>query len=741
MPRFDGYEKSLQERLLALLASPGYQPLKQHELVGALHVKGSDRSEFRNLLRKLEREGRISCLRKNRWGLPDNKREVLGRISVHPSGFGFVTPDEGGGPDIYIGHDDMGTALHGDKVMISVSRSRNQERFPARGRAPGKSEERLSGKVTRVVSRRTTRVAGILRKLRSLWYVIPDDPRIGRDIRVNEFGPLVKTPQDLRKVVVQLDEWEDASTYLSGTVVEDLGDPQAAGVDVLSILRGHGLYEAFDDKVVDEATATPTHVSEKDLKNRVDLRQAVIFTIDPEDAKDFDDAVSMVKRDDGNWDVGVHIADVSHFVPIKSKVDDEAYIRGNSVYMVDRFIPMLPKYLTAEVCSLRSNVDRLAHSVDLVVSPRGNVESFKTYPSVIHSVARLTYDQVQLHFDGQTNHGIPPALLPTLNDMRHLAETLRKNRMKRGAIDLSMPEVKCELDSDGRALGFHKRGAKEAYHLIEEFMLLANVAVAEIMSDKQVPAMYRIHEAPSDEQWEQMAVDLQNLGLRVTPGDRAGINRVAKEIAGTAFEYSGNLAILKNLKRALYSPELVEHFGLAFDRYTHFTSPIRRYPDLVVHRILKAIEQRAHPPYSFEAVERIARHCCDTEKNASEAEDESLAVKRIEFYAARLAAKDVGPFDGLIVSINPKGLIVELSDSLQRGMVAFANLMDDHYIADVQRGRARGRRSQREFRIGQALTVELMKVDTYRKLIDFRPAKEELSKPVSSPKSKRQRTR
>jgi ribonuclease R len=502
--------------------------------------------------------------------------------------------------------------------------------------------------------------------------------------------------------------------------VEDLGPSDAAGVELLSLMRNHGLDSRFEGSVDHEARQRSPLLSASDLHGREDFRTWVTLTIDPEDARDFDDAISLRRLPDGAWEAGVHIADVAHFVPRDSDVDREARRRGNSVYLTGGFVPMLPPYLTSDVCSLRPRVDRLTHSAVLRLDDRGRVLAKRTCRSVIHSAARLDYDQVQRYMDGQTDEALPDEVRRVLDDMIPLARIIRRNRMQAGSIDLTMPEVKCDLDAEGKATGFHRRGAPEAYHLIEEFMLLANVAVAEILSDQRVPSLYRIHEPPTDEQWSRMANDLAQLGMARSPTDPHSINELCREVAGSPLEYPINLAVLRNLKRALYAETRVGHFGLGFTHYTHFTSPIRRYPDLVVHRILCAVEEKRHSPYGHLDLRALAQHCSATERNADEAENESLQEQRITYYAARLARGEVGPHPALITGVVTRGLLVELEDSLQRGLIPLPTLPPDRYVVDMAQGRIKGRDPRHAFRVGTRVDVELLRVDTQRKLVDFR---------------------
>ncbi|MCZ7591157.1 MAG: VacB/RNase II family 3'-5' exoribonuclease [Kiritimatiellae bacterium] len=698
---------SLETRLYALFSRPDYRPLKHHEIANVLHLKGGERSALRALLRKGKEEGRLSILRKNRWALSQNDRLISARISMLPNGGAIATSTADPPLEYFIGRSALAGAIHGDMVTLEL--------FSRRRRTD--DSQRQEAKVVRVTARRQRAIAGRLMRNRYFWYVIPEHSRIRDNIRVRSTEAEIELIEH-HYVVVELEAWSGAGELLRGKVVEDLGDEDLPHLREIILLRNRDLVKTFDDDVTAAARARSPELSSDDLRDREDCRELLSLTIDPATAHDFDDAVSLIEAP-GGWELGVHIADVSHFVAVGSPIDREAEKRGNSVYLTGDFIPMLPPHLTADVCSLRPNVDRLAFSVWLSLNHEGKVIRHRVAQTVINSKARLNYDEVQEHFDNPSASNIPKGLHDTLRAMRELAHRVRARRIKAGALNLSMPEVSCDLDADGNVTAIRKRGAPEAYNLIEEFMLLANVAVAERLAAGKAPALYRIHDAPDEEQWEEMRSALQLLGINHPVNSKEYLNEICEQIEEKPVAYSANLAILRNLKRALYSDRPSEHFGLGFPRYTHFTSPIRRYPDLLVHRLLKAEEAHRRSPYDRDAIRRLALHCSETERNADEAEEESLRRKCMDYYAALLKKGEIGPYPALVTGVLSRGLLVELTDSLQRGLIPMRALGEDFFEANPERGLVVGRRSRRTIRVGQTVEVEILRVDIERGQMDF----------------------
>lgn len=713
--------------------------MKDHHLADELGLPPNQRGTLRNILRELAMDGKMRKMNGNRWApsLPPVDR-LTGSVSVSPQGHGMVRVRGGIGNDaeIFIPPGDLGGALHGDEVEVEKTQmTGSRSRRPA---LPGDLRMRPNGRVVRIIERRKNVVVGLLMKSDTYWYVIPDHPRINQNVRVVPNKLSKMAPPSGYKVVVKLDG-NLSSEMLHGEVIEILGAPNAPGVDVLSILREHEIATGFSDKTQEEARSREKEPSEKDRAGRLDLREEIIITIDPSDAKDHDDAVSLRRLENGGWILGVHIADVSHFVTPGSAIDRDAREHGNSVYMVDRFIPMLPPYLTSEVCSLKAGRDRLAYSVFITYDEDANVTQVEMGESVIHPKILLDYEKVQGLISGGAGDDVPREYHSLLHDMHQLASLLRKQRMSHGAIDLSMPEVTCKLDDEGRPISLKRRSSPEAYHLIEEFMLAGNVAVADRLDDAKIPAIYRIHEYPSDDQWQQMGMDLQQLGIDASPTDRHDMQIISRKYAKEPLGYPVSIALLRNLKRAIYSADCSPHFGLAFDRYTHFTSPIRRYSDLIVHRVLKSLDAGHGGMYSRIECDEVAAHCSRREREASEAEEESLIIKRIQYYEYLLEKGETGPWPALITGGTTRGLLVEIVETLQRGFVPNFALPDPDITIDRETGMLNGRKGRSFARIGEVIPVELMRVDRNRRSIELRWLAQGSSDRTTTPGKKRGR--
>lgn len=696
----------LKRKLFEIMEDPKYRPLKRQALADAIGIHRREGKTFRSLLRSLEKEGVVVQLRNYTYALPREEVFVTGTLSVHLNGFGFVARDDDTeGDDIFIPRSGMNGARHGDEVRVTVNEE--NERGP-------------DGVVVEILERGVTTSVGTLMRRGKSWLVLPDDPRVGRSIRVKSFENGIK-PAKNHKVALTLHEALKRGAAPTAVVTEDFGPAGAAGVDMMSIMHRYGLSEKFPKKVATQIERIKAGLSNKVLAERKDLRSWLIYTIDPASAKDHDDALSLRKNKEGNWELGVHIADVAHYVKPDSALDEEAIKRGNSTYLVDRVVPMLPNKLTTDLCSLVPYKDRLTHTVLIELSPRGKMLGYDTFPSVIHSKAKISYTQVQDFFDEGITKGITKKIQVNLLDLQKLTRAVRKRRMGAGAINFHVPEVRCELRKDGTIKKIVKRMPIEAYALVEECMLLANKAVAQIFVAKDVPGIFRIHEEPSEDQWAQMIESLAAIGIDQVPETRDDLNQIVKEQEKLGLQHPVVISILRNLNRAMYSERLAEHFGLAFDEYSHFTSPIRRYPDLIAHRILKAIEKNEALPYKKKAIEQLALHCSQTEQNSEEAEIESVQVKLIAHYEKRLWSGDADVYDARITSLKNRGLIVELEESMMRGMVPYASLSGDYFEVDDSRTRAIGKRTRETFKLGDTMQVMIVRVDSQARQIEFGP--------------------
>jgi len=705
---------SFDTQILKFMAAPGYRPMKQHELARALHLgsKGQ-RADFRHALYALEGAGKIQRLRKNRWGLPESGNQTVGVVKMLPAGGAIFLPEKEGESELYISERNTGVALPNDKVSVEIFHS---EYAAQRRERRGQTELRAEGRVLKVLERATTQTVGLLKHTQYYSYIIPDGTGFKNDVHVENAK---KIPEN-HKVLVELNDWIDPFKPLTGSVLKDLGERSAPGVDVDSLLADAGIIEEFPQKVIDEANKLSGEVTPDRMKGRRDLRDAVTFTIDPETAKDYDDAVSLEPHPDGGWTLGVHIADVSTYVQPGSLIDKEAFHRGNSIYLVDRAIMMLPKELTTKVCSLNPENDHLSHTIEIHLSEEGEMLDYTSFPSVIHSKARLTYTQAQKFIDGKDDHNIPEIALQRLKNLCPLVKKIRARRVANGSVEINTPEIEIKLNARGKIVKMMPRSeSKAAYQLIEDCMLLANRAVAEILINSEHPAIYRVHDEPDEEQWAAMGMELQALGIAALPQTRQEINQAVKLAEGTPVEYTANLAILRNFKRAEYSSTQIGHFGLAFDDYTHFTSPIRRYPDLLVHRLLKAVELGKPLSISADRIEEISQHCNATERKADELERKSTETKRMEYYSDLLNAPQRQTFKGYIVSIKGKGMIVELPDSLQRGMVTFSSITSDWLVANENLTQVQTRGGKVKYTIGDTVEIALAKVDTARGFVDF----------------------
>ena len=698
-----------KNRICALLEDPAYVPMKEKELAVILQVKPEERPELTRALESLLEEGRILRTKRGRYILA-KEREITGVFRSNARGFGFVTAQEGQG-EFYIPEAYTGNAFHGDTVKISI--------------LPGQRGQRAEARIVGVTERAFTRVVGTYQKHRSFGFVVPDDSRISRDVFIPAGSG--KDAEDGMKVVAQIADYGEKGGSLEGRVVEILGRPEDPGVDILSIVRAFGLPESFPEKVLHQAERAASEVTEQDCAFRRDLRAVQMVTIDGEDAKDLDDAVSLTVEG-GLYHLGVHIADVANYVQENSALDWEAKARGTSVYLADRVIPMLPQALSNGICSLNAGEDRLALSCLMEIDDRGNVRSHEIVESVIRVDRRMSYTQVTRILEGQDEGLLKDCgpLVPMLEQMAQLSEILRKKRRERGAVDFDLPECRIELDNDGNVqeIGPYERSA--AMKLIEDFMLAANETVAEHFYWLDMPFLYRVHEKPDPEKMDKLALFLYNFGYRLRAGREHAkeIQKLLDKIQGTPEENMVSRLTLRSMKRAFYSTECTGHFGLAARYYCHFTSPIRRYPDLQIHRIIKEFlhgrlseERIAH---YREILPEAARLSSAAERRADEAEREVEKLKKVQFMEGHIGEV----YEGVISGVTGWGLYVELPNTVE-GLVHVSSLEGDYYVFHEDRYELVGERTGQSYRLGQKLMVRAARADRLARTIDFVPACEE----------------
>ena len=704
--------KTMKDQIIRLLEEKNYVPLSAENLSRHLRVTPEHEPEFQRTLRKLERDGEIVQIKGARYALASDADLIPGRIRMNRAGKGFLAPDDASLKEIAIAESATGTALHEDRVLVRRDVRRKNFR-------DGDTE---TGTVVRILERRRTQIVGTLQQSKSFLYVVPDDPRIPHDVYVTPPRDVGRPARVGDKVVVELREWEERNANPEGEIVEVLGAPDEEGVDMLSVLRQYNLPLHFPKNVLAEAHAVGSTVHEKDLADRLDCRAHNVITIDPDDAKDFDDAICLEKISPEQWRLWVHIADVSHYVKPGTALDEEARKRGNSTYLVDRVIPMLPEALSNELCSLKPNVDRLTKCVEFLVSNDGRVLSTKFHAAVIHSQKRFAYAQV-LEILQRAPADDP--IEQMLHSAHQLAQKIRKHRFKNGSLELDFPETKIRLDENGKILRIEKNENDVSHQLIEEYMLLANEAVATRLMSLRTPAIYRVHEEPDARRLQEYRQDV--LAHNVQCGNLSQPSEVQKLLAKLGALPIGpalKIGFLKSLMRACYSVEPLGHYGLAKKKYTHFTSPIRRYADLVVHRALFD-----KTPAKASALKEIAEHISVTERNSADAERDSKDVKLFAFLKAQLESGEPIKYPALVTDVRNFGFFVDVTGLAMSGLVPLSTIEDDFYVFDDRRRNLVGRRTRRVIKLGDKLTVQVAKVDSFKKQVDFCLAVEE-RKPV-----------
>jgi len=703
--------ETLHEEIITFFKESGTKPLDVKELEHIFEMKSVD--DFKMLIKtlnELEETGQLIRTRKNRYGLPEKMNLIRGKIEMNKKGFAFLIPDDEGESDIYIHSSDLASAMHNDTVIVRLEKK-------------GYRDQRPEGVVIRIIERAIQQIVGTYEDNREFGFVIPDDSKIANDI----FIPKGKAKGAItgHKVIVEIVTYPEGRKSAEGEVIQILGHKNDPGIDILSIIYKHGIKIDFPQNVLDQAASTPEQISEADTEGRRDLRNETIVTIDGADAKDLDDAVRVEKLDNGNFLLGVYIADVSHYVTENSAIDKEALERGTSVYLVDRVIPMIPHRLSNGICSLNRGVDRLTLSCEMEINEYGEVVSHEIFEAVIRTTERMTYEAVNkilVNKDEELREKYQP-LVPLFEEMEELAQILRKKRMKRGAIDFDFKEAQVLVDEEGTATDVVIRERSVGEKLIEEFMLCANETIAEHFHWLDVPFIHRIHEAPDEAKLEHFFEFLAGLGY-VIKGSANDVHplelqKVLERVKGKTEEIVISKLMLRSMKQAKYDPISIGHFGLSTDFYTHFTSPIRRYPDLIVHRLIRTylINGKLNDKtlkYWKNELPDIARHSSEMERAAVETEREVDDLKKAEYMLDKIGET----FTGIIGSVTSFGLFVELENTVE-GLVHVSYMTDDYYHFSDRHHALIGERTGKVYRIGEEVEVRVINVNMEEHAIDF----------------------
>ncbi len=713
--------KYTDKQLIEAIRTRTGKPMMVRELMHALRLKTEDRRGLKKALNDLVLAGEIVKTRGNRYGLPEKMDLETGIFQAHPSGYGFVIPEKKGKPDIYIAVRSRLDAMDGDKVMVRIAPQ------VARKKISGKRE----GQIIRILERAHTRLVGIFdlpeSKIPSHGFVTPSDPKIAQDVFIMRENINNAKPGDI--VSTEIIAYPVRGRTAEGRIVKVIGRPGQPGIDSEIIIEQYEIPVEFSEAAASEAGAIPLQVSPAMRKGRRDLRELATVTIDGEKARDFDDAISIEKTRTG-YRLWVHIADVAQYVKEGSGLDEDAYQRGTSVYLPDRAIPMLPTALSNGICSLNPNVDRLTLTCEMAISAAGEVLQYDIYESVINSNERMTYTAVReiLMDRDPAQRRRYSRLLEEFELMAELMEILRSRRAKRGSIDFDLPEPEIVLDLQGRMTDIIRAERNMAHQIIEEFMLAANETVARHIENREKPFIYRIHEEPAEDKLTDLIEFLATLGITLPPVKKLKpihLQRALARAKGTPEETLINTVLLRTMKQARYSEENAGHFGLAAETYTHFTSPIRRYPDLIVHRILKAdikgrLKDESYVEKLQETLPRDAAHCSQRERIAMEAERDVIAMLKLEFMKDKLGEV----YEGIITGVVQFGFFVQLREYFVEGLVHVSTLTDDYYHYIEKLHCLRGERRKCVYRIGDVVSVRVDRVDEVRRRMDFSLAQE-----------------
>ena len=698
-----------QELILNFMKDENYTPMKAKEMAMILGVPKKEYNQFLDIIKYLEENYKIVKNRKNRYRLiGENFAEGIYRKNQR--GFGFVKIDDRE-DEIYIAKEDSLNALNGDRVLIEITEEQNKVK-------------RAEGKIKKIIKHEKETVVGTFQESRNFGFVVPDDKAFGTDIFISK-GKFLNAKNN-QKVVVKITKYPQKGKNAEGEIIEVLGSIDEAGVDMLSIIKEYDLPAEFPENVIEEAKKYGNKIDEKDIQNRIDCRQDIIFTIDGEDAKDLDDAVRVIKLKNGNYRLDVHIADVSYYVREGSLLDKEAQIRGTSVYMLSRVIPMLPKELSNGICSLNAGQDRFTLSCSMEINNKGEVVSAEVYKGIINVTERMNYHDVQKILDKSDEKVLKKyeKYIGNFELMAELAEILKKKRLEQGYLNLDIPESKIDLDENGKVISIGKYETSFSNEIIEQFMLSANETIAEKFYWLEAPFIYRVHEDPDIEKVKELNKFLYNFGLKIRIVNEKiypkEVSKILEEIKGKEEEKVVSTLILRTLKIARYEAENKGHFGIASKYYCHFTSPIRRYPDLFIHRIISkyleenyVVSDKFIEDFKQKAIDR-ARMSSEREKVATKAERDSEDMKKAEFMQDKIGQE----YEGIVSSVTQFGIFVELENTVE-GLIRFENLGNEYFIYDEDRKRLIGENSNKVYKIGDKVKIRVVSADKLLRQIDF----------------------
>ena len=698
-----------QELILNFMKDENYTPMKAKEMAMILGVPKKEYNQFLDIIRYLEENYKIVKNRKNRYRLI-GENFVEGIYRKNQRGFGFVKIDDRK-DEIYIAKEDSLNALNGDRVLIEITEEQNKVK-------------RAEGKIKKIIKHERETVVGTFQESRNFGFVVPDDKAFGTDIFISK-GKFLNAKNN-QKVVVKITKYPQKGKNAEGEIIEVLGSIDEAGVDMLSIIKEYDLPAEFPENVIEEAKKYGDKIDAKDIQNRIDCRQDIIFTIDGEDAKDLDDAVRVIKLKNGNYRLDVHIADVSYYVREGSLLDKEAQIRGTSVYMLSRVIPMLPKELSNGICSLNAGQDRFTLSCSMEINNKGKVVSAEVYKGIINVTERMNYHDVQKILDKSDEEVLKKyeKYIGNFELMAELAEILKKKRLEQGYLNLDIPESKIDLDENGKVISIGKYETSFSNEIIEQFMLSANETIAEKFYWLEAPFIYRVHEDPDIEKVKELNKFLYNFGLKIRIVNEKiypkEVSKILEEIKGKEEEKVVSTLILRTLKIARYEAENKGHFGIASKYYCHFTSPIRRYPDLFIHRIISkyleenyVVSDKFIEDFKQKAIDR-ARMSSEREKVATKAERDSEDMKKAEFMQDKIGQE----YEGIVSSVTQFGIFVELENTVE-GLIRFENLGNEYFIYDEDRKRLIGENSNKVYKIGDKVKIRVISANKLLRQIDF----------------------